>query len=222
MRDQAFFHHLDGHAHRGASGALAVARLQHVELAFLNGELEILHVAVVFFQAGGDFAQLVVDIGHDLLQFENRHRRANAGNHIFALRVHQKFAVELFHSGGGIARETHARAAGVAEIAEDHGLHVDRGAEIVGDIVDAAIVLGAIVLPGAENRIARHHQLLVRVLREVVLGVLLHDFLVFLNHFFQRFGVEVGVELRFLLFLFRVEDFVECCFGISSTTLPNI
>ena len=149
-------------AHRGQSGALAVARLQHVELAVLDGELEILHVFVVLFQPRGDVAELVVNIGHDLFQFEDRNRRTHARNHVFALRVQQKFAVELFGAIRGVARETDAGAAGVAEVAEDHGLHVDRGAEHVIDIVDAAIVLGAIVLPGAEHGVARHDQLLVR------------------------------------------------------------
>ena len=207
--DQALVHHLDGDAHRRRPGALAVAGLQHVELAFLDGELEILHVFVVLFQTRSDFAQLVVHLGHDFLQFEDRNRSADAGDHVFALRVHQELAVEFFRAGGGIAGKADAGAAGVAEIAEDHGLHVDRGAEHVVDIVDAAVVLGAIVLPGAEHGIARHDQLFVRVLRKVALGVLLDDLLVFLDHFLQRLGVEVGIELGFLLLLLGVEHFIE-------------
>src|SRR5581483_2857376 len=67
----------------------------------------------------------------------------------------------------------------------------------------------ALVVPRAEHGIARHHQLLVRVLREVAFGVLLHDLLVLLNHFLQRLGVEVSVELGLFLLLFGVEDFIE-------------
>ena len=99
LRDQAFFHHLDGDADRGAAGALAVARLQHVQAAVLDGELEVLHVAIMLFQARGDLAQLVVDLGHDLLELGDVYRGANAGDHVFALRVHQELAVELFHAG---------------------------------------------------------------------------------------------------------------------------
>ena len=205
-----------------ASGALAVAGLQHVELAVLDGELEVLHVAIVLFQARGDLAQLVVDVGHDFLEFEDVDRSANAGDHVFALRVHQELAVKLFRAGGGIAREADAGAAGVAQIAEHHGLHVDRGAEHVVNVVDAAIVLGAIVLPGAEHGIARHDQLLVRVLREVLLGVLLDDLLVFGDDFLQRLGVEIGIELGFLLLLLAIEHFFEGVLRDSSTTLPNI
>ena len=60
LRDEAFAHHVDGHANRGQAGALAVARLQHVELAILDGELEVLHVAVVLFHAAGNVFQLLV------------------------------------------------------------------------------------------------------------------------------------------------------------------
>ncbi len=60
LRDQAFFHHLNRDAHCGQARALAVAGLQHVELAVLDGELEVLHVFVMLFQPRGDFAQLVV------------------------------------------------------------------------------------------------------------------------------------------------------------------
>src|SRR5579871_3386285 len=86
--DKSFVYHLNRYAHGSASSALAIAGLQHVELAFLNGELEILHVAVVLFETGGDVTQLLIDRRHDFLQFENRHWRANAGDHIFTLRIH--------------------------------------------------------------------------------------------------------------------------------------
>jgi hypothetical protein len=46
-RDQAFLGHVDGDLQRRLGGALAVAGLQHPELAALDGELDVLHVAVV-------------------------------------------------------------------------------------------------------------------------------------------------------------------------------
>ncbi len=48
-----------------------------------------------------------------------------------------------------------------------------------------------------------------RILREVLLGVLLDDLLVFRDDFLQRLGVEVGVELGFLLLLLAVEHVFE-------------
>ena len=50
--------HLDGHAQRGRAGALADAGLQHPELALLDGELGVAHVAVVALEPGEDLEQL--------------------------------------------------------------------------------------------------------------------------------------------------------------------
>ena len=209
LTDQLLLHHLNSHSHGSASSALAVARLQHVELPFLDGELKILHIAIVFLQPCSDFAKLVVNLRHDFLQFEDWDRSAHAGNHVLALSVHEEFAVKLLRSGRRIARETHTRAAGVAEVAIYHGLHVDRGPEHVIDVVDAAVVLGAIVLPGAEHSVTSHHQLFMRVLRELALSMLSDDLLVFLNHFLKRLGIQIGIELGFFLLFLSVEHFVE-------------
>ena len=48
--DQLFLHHLDGDLHRGGGGALAVAGLQHVQLALFDREFEILHVLIAGFE----------------------------------------------------------------------------------------------------------------------------------------------------------------------------
>ncbi len=99
FRNHALFDHVDGDAHGGRPGPLAVARLQHVELAFFDGEFEILHIAIMLFEIAGDFAELVVGFGHHLLKLCNRLRSANAGHHIFALRIDQKLAVENLFAG---------------------------------------------------------------------------------------------------------------------------
>ena len=50
LGDHAFVDQVDGDLQRGGRGALAVTGLEHVELAVLDGELHILHVAVVVLQ----------------------------------------------------------------------------------------------------------------------------------------------------------------------------
>src|SRR5262249_13761325 len=87
FRDQAFVYHRQRNPHSSQSSSLPIARLQHVELAVLDGELEILHVFVVFLQASGDVAQLVVDLRHDLLELKDVYRGTHAGYYVFALCI---------------------------------------------------------------------------------------------------------------------------------------
>ncbi len=98
----------------------------------------------------------------------------------------------------GIAREADAGAGVFAQVAENHGLHVDRGAQPVIDVVDAAIGLGALVLPAAEDGVAGLHELIQRILREFLAGFFLHQLLVLGDDLLQRFGLEFVVELDLL------------------------
>ena len=116
-RDQALVGHLDRDAQRGARGALAVAGLQHPELAALDGELHVLHVAVVLLQQLRRRDELLEHLRHD--RFERRPigagrlarglgdvlRRANAGDDVLALRVDQELAVKLLRAGRRVAGE---------------------------------------------------------------------------------------------------------------------
>ena len=56
--------------------------LQHEEHAILDGELHILHIAVVSLEAAGDLDELVVDLGHLLMQLADRGGGADAGDDV--------------------------------------------------------------------------------------------------------------------------------------------
>ena len=164
--DQTFLYHLDRDAQRRRAGSLAVARLQHEQLAVLDGELEILHVAIVLFEAAGDVAKLAVSVGHHFFQIRNGQGRANAGHHVFALRIQQELAPENLFARGRIAREADARAGSLAQIAEHHGLDIGGRADVVGNLFHAPIGDRVLAPPGAEHSVARHGELLARVLRK--------------------------------------------------------
>ena len=68
--DQPFIDHVAGDLQGGGRRALAAAGLEHVELAALNGELQVLHVAVVALQAIAHLVELLEDVRHGLF-----HRR---------------------------------------------------------------------------------------------------------------------------------------------------
>ena len=208
-RQQAFVVHLHGDAHGGEAGALAGARLQHVELAFLDGELEVLHVLEVRFQLVAHGQQFGVQGGHLFGEVGNRMRGAHAGHHVFALGVRQVFAVERAFAGGRIAGEGNAGCAARPAIAEHHRLHVHGGSPGARDAVALAIEHGAFVRPGAEHGADRAPELLGSVLRKRLAGAGLNQRLVALDQAHQVRRVEVGVALGAHLGFQRIEQRLE-------------
>ncbi len=181
--DQSLVHHVGRDAHGGEPRPLAVARLEKVELVFLDRELEILHVAEASLEALAHALQLRVCLRHRLLKRGSRPvriqgpGRADTRDDVFALGVREKLAVELLFAGGRVARERDARRRGFAPVAEHHRLHVDRGSPVVRNVVELSIRLGSFVVPRPEDRGDRTPELLAWVVREVVAGSLTHDLL---------------------------------------------
>ena len=202
-------HQIGGNDDGRIARALAAAGLQHVELLVLDGELEVLDVLVVLLEPRRDLAKLLVGLRQHLLELLDLLRRAHAGDDVLALRVDQELAVELFRAGRRAAREADAGRRAIAGVAEHHLLHVDGGADVIGDVVDAAILLRARVLPRAEHRVARALELLDRILRKRLAGLVLDDLLVARDHLAQRRLVEIGVGLHAARFLHRVELVLE-------------
>ena len=206
LLDQAFVDHLHGDANRRGTGALAVPGLEHVELAVLDGELEILDIAVVLLERSCDLAELVVNRGVPAFKIADGVRRTDSRHHVFALRVLQELAVESLLAGCRIASEAHAGRRSFTKVAEDHGLHVDRSAQVVGDLVQIAVKVGAVVEPGTEYGIARAGELRQRVLRERLAGLLLHQRLVSGDDILQILGGQVRIQLRLGFLLLPIED----------------
>ena len=171
--DQFLVGHVHGHLECGGGSALAGARLEHVELAVFDGELHVLHVAIVFLKFYSNFFELAVDLGHDALHLGEVHRRADAGDDVFALGVDEVVAVEDLLAGAGVAREADAGAGIVAGVAEDHLHDVDGGAEEAGDFLHAAVGDGFFRHPGAEHGADGAPELLDGIFGEVLAGLLL-------------------------------------------------
>ena len=220
--DEAFLHKVGGDAHGGGGGALAVAGLEHVELAILDGELHVLHVLVVLLELHANGVELLEHLGHGLLERGilggalllgdagalgplagagdgDFLRGADAGHHVLALGVDEVFAVEVgVVAGGGVTGEGHARGGIGAGVAEDHRLHVHGGAGEAADVVQLAILDGAGVVPTAEDGLDAHLELLVGVGREVLAELGLDDLLVAGDDLLEVLGGEFGVELHAL------------------------
>ena len=166
-RDHALGHELAHDPQRGLRRALGGARLQHVEPALLDRELDVLHLAVMLLEALDRRHELVVGLGQQLAHALDRLGRADAGDHVLALGVLQELAVEPVLARRGIAREADAGARALAAVAEHHLADVRGRAEVVGDVVRAAVDVRARRAPGAEDGRDREPQLLARILREL-------------------------------------------------------
>ncbi len=221
LRDQPFIRHVDRNFQRRLRGALAGPRLQHPELAVLDGEFDVLHVAVMRFELVVDARQLREDLRHQRFErglvaarldprgLRDGLRRADAGHHVFALGVHEEFAVKPVLAGRGVARERDARGTRLPAVAEHHGLDVDGRSPAFGDMVQLPVSHGAGIMPGVEDGGDRAPELVFRVLRERAAELCLYRLLI-LGHDLDpvRRG-EVGVEVVAVRTFVCVEHFLE-------------
>ena len=198
---------------RGLRGALAVAGLEHVELAILDGELHILHILKVVLKAVGDRHELIIHLGHLLLQVADRARGTHACDNVLALRIDEVLTHELLLARGGITREGNARAGAVAGVAEGHLLDVDGSAPLVGDLVHLAVDVRARVIPAAEHGLDGLDELLVRILREGLVLVVLVDLLEDDDELLEIVGIQIDVVRDALGGLHLVDLFLEQALG---------
>ena len=149
--DEFFLHHVHRELERGSSGAFAVAGLQHEQLAFLHGELDVLHVFEVAFEDLANLHQLSVWLRQRGFERADVFGSADTGDDVFALRIDEVFAPEFVFTVGRVASESDAGTGGFARVTIDHGLHVDGSAPSGGDVVFATIHDGAVIHPRTEH-----------------------------------------------------------------------
>jgi hypothetical protein len=97
----------------------------------------------------------------------------------------------------------------IAQIPEDHGLYVHGRTPGVGDVVQFAVDLGAVVVPALENGHHRTPQLFPGIGRELAADAGTNQSLETQHQFLEVVGVEFGIELHALLLLERVDDHFE-------------
>ena len=203
--DNALVDQVAGNLQSGLGGTLAVTGLQHEELAILDGELHVLHILVVVLEAGCDLNELIVDLGHLLMQLADGRGSTDTSDDILALGIDQVLAHQLLLAGGGVTGEGNAGAGTHTGVTEGHLLHVDSGAPLVGDLVHLTINVGAGVVPRTEDGLDSADQLLFGVLGELFALLLQVNLLEFLDQFLQVVGVQLNVLLHALALLHGVD-----------------
>ncbi len=156
-----------------------------------------------------DLHELVVRLLVDRLQVGERHRVADAGDDVLALRVLEVVAVDALVAAGRVAGEGDAGAGVGAQVAEDHRADVDGRAEVAGDALLAAVELGAVGVPRVEDRVYGEVHLLAGVLRELAPGLGLDDLLELLDQLLQVRRGEVGVDRDLLRVLGGLQCLLE-------------
>ena len=217
--------------HRG-TGTLAVAALQHPQLAVLDRKLDILHVGEVLLQVVLYLVQLLVYLRHNLLQRRiflgtllfayvlslgptfrtldgDLLRRADTCNDILTLGVDQILAVEDIFTRSGIAREGNARSRVVAHVSEYHRLYVDGGTPLRRDVVQLAVEDRTLVHPRAEYGADSAPQLIPRRYGEVLAGLFLDGGLELDNQLLQVIGRQFGIVLDAAGLLHLVDNHLE-------------
>ncbi len=218
-----------GDFHHSGAGALAVTGLEHPQLAVLDGEFHILHVAVVIFEAVSDGEEFLSADGHgffergifrgafflgDALKGSPAARAfdgdllgsANTGHNVLTLCVDEVFTVEDVFAGGSVARESHAGGRVLAHVAVYHGLHVYSGAPFFGNLVHAAVDDGAFVHPRVEHGADAAPELFPSRVGEVLAGVFLDGTLEEAHEGLEVFNRKFGVEFDAFFFLHLLHD----------------
>jgi hypothetical protein len=154
-RDQPLVDHLGRDPQRGGGSALARSRLQEVEGAFLDRELDVLQVAVVGLEVVERFHELLEGVGHSLAHPVDRLGRPDARNHVLALGVREELAVQPPLARGRVAREADARSRVIAAVPEHHLNDVHSRPEVVRNVVRAPVDLCPRGIPGVEDGAVR-------------------------------------------------------------------
>ena len=205
-RNLALIDQIAGNLDCRVCGALAVAGLEEVQLALLNGELHILHIAIMVFQLVRDFHKLCIALRQVLRKAGDRLRGADACDDVLALCVNEVLAKNALLTGGRVASERNTGSGGIAHVAEYHRLYVDRGAPVARDIVHAAVDDCARVVPRTEHRLDRLHQLYLRVLREFLAHLFGINRLVTRDDLLEIVRGQVGIILCALALLDLVQN----------------
>ena len=215
-----------GHIHcnlqRGARRALTRTGLQHPELALLDGKFNVLHIAVVTFELDESIGELCVNfwqsffhrqgcLAHILAgNFGERLRRTDTRHHIFALGVDEELPVISILACAGVAGKGHACCRGIAHIAKDHSLNIQRCAPRGRNIIEAAIDNRALIHPAAKDRVNRALKLLARVLRKITSQRRRDSLFILANDSFPIAFIQLCIkDIAFIIFM-ALKNIFEC------------
>ncbi|OQB88019.1 MAG: hypothetical protein BWX85_00116 [Chloroflexi bacterium ADurb.Bin120] len=91
--NQTFIDHVHSDLDGCFRSTLARSSLQHPQLAFFDGELNILHIMIMILKVEGNLLKLTVDIGHFISQLADRFGVANTSHNILTLGIQKEITI---------------------------------------------------------------------------------------------------------------------------------
>ncbi len=155
-RNHTFIDHINRDAKCRTPGPLAGARLQHPQLALFDGELNILHIAVMGFKTFSDLLKLNICLWNVIDHRLNLGGCVGTSDHIFALGVYQEFAEDSRLAVVRITGKSHPCRRLVTGVPKHHRLHRDRCADAVIDAIESPVIDRPPVHPRVEDCGNRH------------------------------------------------------------------
>ena len=154
----------------------------------------------------GNLLELPVDLWQILLQAADLRGCANARYHVLALGIEQVFSVEFLLACARVTGESHACAAVIAHIAKDHALDVNGGAQVMGNLVEVAVVDGSLIVPRGEDSFNGLAQLLVDIRGERFTRLAFSDPLKISDQFLEIVCGNLGIALHACAFFVLIQD----------------
>ena len=190
--NQAFVHQIHSNSHCCKPRSLGISSLQHPDLATLNSELNVLNFLVVLLKDASNVVQLLVGGRHVLAQslFDSK-RGTSSCDDVFALSVDQVVTTEARQTDRTVASEAHTSRTVVTEVAEHHGLNINRCTPVVRDTVLTPIDQRPVVHPASEYGTDTAPQLFHRIFRKLHSLVLADHFLELHNDLFQCINSQI-------------------------------
>ena len=185
------------HPYSSHTVAFTYAALQHIEFAFFDGELNVLHVFVMLLEFTLVTIQFFIESGHQFLERAelfafvrswNIHLpgpgRRMPATHIFALGVHQIRHRIDSRRYPWLRVKTPVQLS-LPILPKYHGLYVHGCTPLIRNLFDAAVLDGPLTVPAGEHGADAAPHLLVGILRKFGAQHFLHCFLIVGPQFFQ-------------------------------------
>ena len=209
---QTLVNHINSNFDSSLCCTFAISCLQHIQFAFFNSELKVLHILIVFFQCFCNVQNLFVCFWHYLCQLVDCLWCSDTCNNVFALCIHQEFAVQFVFTCGWVSCKCNTCTTVVAHVTEYHGLYCYSCTPGRWDIVHTSVVDSTWVFPGGEYSFYCSQQLCAAVSWEIFADFSFIYCFKIVYCFFKIFHAELVVKLNASCFFDSIQCVVEIIF----------